>query len=268
MTASAPPATRSATLAAAQEAVGPALAEPAALLRRLYRTLVSVRLLDRRAAALQRRGRLPDYHPVGGREAVQVGCAAALDPARDQAFPAARDLGVAVVTGADAALALRGPHRPALGSPVTHAVAWALGAKLDRTGGCALVLPSAAATRREAEEAMTTAALSHLPVVFVGRAGRPTGVALPVVLVDGRDALAMHDATAAALERARSGEGPTLIEPMLPEPQAWPDRDPLRLCEQRLRETGTVDDGFFAEVADTAAELAEGVLLRLPMAQD
>ncbi|MFK3671735.1 thiamine pyrophosphate-dependent enzyme [Leifsonia aquatica] len=239
-----------------------------ALLRRLYRTLATVRRIDGGARAMEHRGELHGYRPVSGREAVQVGSAAALDPARDLAFPAARDLGVAVATGADASLALQARDRRAAdGSPVTHAVAWALGAKLDRTGGVALVLLGPGSTAREVDEAMTTAAVSRLPVVFVGAAGPSRVQGMPVQLVDGVDALAVHDATSRALDRARAGAGPSVIEPVLPQPGAWAGRDPLLVCEQLLRETATVHDDFFADVADTVDVLAEAVLARVRAAR-
>ncbi|MFF2052886.1 thiamine pyrophosphate-dependent enzyme [Leifsonia sp. NPDC058194] len=235
-----------------------------ALLRRLYRTMATVRRIDAGARALERRGELPGHRSVAGNEAVQVGSAAALDPARDLAFPAARDLGVAVTTSADAALAVHSRAARAVGgSPVAHAVAWALGAKLDRTGGVALVLLGPGITAREVDEAMTTAAVSHLPVVFVGPAAPSRVQGMPTTLVDGVDALAVHDATARALDRARTGGGPSVVEPVLPEPGAWGGRDPLLVCEQLLRETGTVDDGFFADVADTTDALAAAVLGRI-----
>ncbi|GIT80963.1 hypothetical protein LLS1_26320 [Leifsonia sp. LS1] len=235
-----------------------------ALLRRLYRTLATVRRIDAGARDLERRGLLTGHRPVAGRDAVQVGAAAALDVTRDLAFPAARDLGVAVTTGADAAFALRsGGARAADGSAVTHAVAWALGAKLDRTGGVALAVLGPGSTPREIDEAMTTAAVSRLPVVFVGAAGGTRVQGMPVTLVDGADVLAIHDATARALDRARRGGGPSVVEPVLPEPGAWPGRDALLVCEQRLRETGTVGDGFFADVADAADVIAGSVLSRI-----
>lgn len=234
-----------------------------ALLRRLYRTLATVRRIDGGARALERRGELAGYRSVAGREAVQVGSAAALDLSRDLAFPAARDLGVAITTGADVTLALQARMaRAADGAPVTHAVAWALGAKIDRTGGVALVLLGPGSTAREVDEAMTTAAVSRLPVVFVGAAGPSRVQGMPVVLVDGVDALAVHDATARALARARAGAGPSVVDPVLPEPDAWSGRDPVLVCEQLLRETGTVTDDFFADVADTVDTVAATVLAR------
>jgi pyruvate dehydrogenase E1 component alpha subunit len=108
-------------------------------------------------------------------------------------------------------------------------------------------------------------------------AARGAGYGMPGVRVDGNDVLAVYDATAEALERARTGGGPTVIEAMtyrmgphstsddpgryrtLDEEQSWLARDPLALCEQQLRQTGTIGDEFFAEVADTAGALADRV---------
>jgi pyruvate dehydrogenase E1 component alpha subunit len=114
---------------------------------------------------------------------------------------------------------------------------------------------------------MTTAAVSRLPVVFVGAAGPSRVQGMPVQLVDGVDALAVHDATSRALDRARAGAGPSVVEPVLPEPGAWAGRDPLLVCEQHLRETATVHDDFFVDVADTVDVLAEAVLTRVRAAR-
>jgi pyruvate dehydrogenase E1 component alpha subunit len=100
---------------------------------------------------------------------------------------------------------------------------------------------------------------------------------MPGVRVDGNDVLAVYRATRAAIELARAGGGPTVIEAMtyrsgphstsddpgryrsLDEEQSWLARDPLILCEEVLRETGTVGDDFFAEVSDTASALVDRV---------
>ncbi|MEY9951254.1 thiamine pyrophosphate-dependent enzyme [Leifsonia sp. EB34] len=241
-------------------------ADAAALLRRLYRTLATVRRLDREAVVLRGHGVLPGYVDSRGREAVQVGAALALQASRDRAFPTAHEPGMAIALGGDPATVLHsGCHgADAVDGPVTHAVGWALCAKLDRTGGCALsTLGAGAGSAAELRTAVTTARASALPVVFLSSSGRTEGAGMPVLLVDGADALAVHDATVKALELARSGAGPVLIDAVLPGPSAWPARDPLVVCEQRLRATGTVDDGFFAEVADTADALADRLRARL-----
>jgi acetoin:2,6-dichlorophenolindophenol oxidoreductase subunit alpha len=88
-----------------------------------------------------------------------------------------------------------------------------------------------ASARGTWHEAAVQAAVWKLPVVWVCEnngwavsapiteqsptediADRAAGYGLPGVVVDGQDALAMHRATAEAVERARAGEGPTLIE--------------------------------------------------------
>jgi 2-oxoisovalerate dehydrogenase E1 component alpha subunit len=47
-------------------------------IRRLYRSMVSARLFDRKAVALQKQGRLATYAPFEGQEAAQIGSAATL----------------------------------------------------------------------------------------------------------------------------------------------------------------------------------------------
>jgi pyruvate dehydrogenase E1 component alpha subunit len=153
-----------------------------------------------------------------------------------------------------------------------------------------------ASSQGDIHEAMNTAGVSQLPVIFFCQnngwaisvptseqvaggsvAARAAGYGMPGVRVDGNDVLAVYDATVEALDRARNGGGPTVIEAMtyrmgphstsddpgryrtLDEEQSWLARDPLALCEEQLRRTGTVGDAFFAEVADTAAALAERV---------
>ncbi len=88
-----------------------------------------------------------------------------------------------------------------------------------------------AANRGAFHEGVNLAALWTLPVVFVCEnnrwasstahelstaggsiAGRATGYGIPGEAVDGNDALAVYDATWRAVERARQGDGPSLIE--------------------------------------------------------
>jgi pyruvate dehydrogenase E1 component alpha subunit len=100
---------------------------------------------------------------------------------------------------------------------------------------------------------------------------RAEGFGIPATAVDGNDVLAVHAATTAALERARRGEGPQLIEAhtyrMGPhttsddpsryrdpaELAAWEARDPLLRLRRYLEGQGLADAGFLGEV-DAAAE--------------
>jgi pyruvate dehydrogenase E1 component alpha subunit len=104
-------------------------------------------------------------------------------------------------------------------------------------------------------------------------AARAEGYGLVGNRVDGNDVLAVHRATEAAILRARSGGGATVIEAMtyragphstsddpgryrtLAEEQDWLTRDPLALAEAQLRGLG-YDDGYFAGAAERASELA------------
>jgi len=105
--------------------------------------------------------------------------------------------------------------------------------------------------------AQTAAAKTHaLPDV----AGRAAGYGIPGVVVDGNDVIAVHQAANAAVDRARSGGGPTLIEcktyrwrghterrgqpdPRDPaERETWLSKDPIALIERQLREQSELDD--------------------------
>jgi TPP-dependent pyruvate/acetoin dehydrogenase alpha subunit len=143
-----------------------------------------------------------------------------------------------------------------------------------------------ATSRADWHESVNIAAVLKLPCVFVvennqfaystplrlqsvseGFAIKAVAYGMPGVTVDGTDVLAMYDATAEAVARARAGEGPSLIEgvtmrmhghaehdsadyvprEMLEE---WQKRDPVELFENVLIESGLID-------ADTAKHVRE-----------
>jgi TPP-dependent pyruvate/acetoin dehydrogenase alpha subunit len=105
--------------------------------------------------------------------------------------------------------------------------------------------------------ANTAAAATH---ALGDVAARATGYGIPGVVVDGNDVFAVHQAANAAVERARSGDGPTLIECKTyrwrahterrgqadprdrAEVEAWQKRDAIALLEHQLREQGEFDD--------------------------
>jgi pyruvate dehydrogenase E1 component alpha subunit len=92
--------------------------------------------------------------------------------------------------------------------------------------------------------------------------------------VDGNDVLAVQAVTTEALERARSGNGPTLIEAytyrmgahttsddptkyrLADELEHWRLKDPIARVRAYLTRTGAADDAFFAAVDDEAVDLA------------
>jgi TPP-dependent pyruvate/acetoin dehydrogenase alpha subunit len=105
--------------------------------------------------------------------------------------------------------------------------------------------------------AQTSAAATH---ALSDVAARAAGYGIPGIVVDGNDIFAVHQAANQAVDRARSGGGPTLIECKTyrwrahterkgqPDPrdnaevEAWLRKDPIALLERRLREQGELDD--------------------------
>ena len=147
-------------------------------------------------------------------------------------------------------------------------------------------------------EAANMAALYRLPCVFVcenngygeytAQAGhqaivdvadRAAGYGMPGVVVDGMDAVAVYEAAGAAIERARSGDGPTLLEAKTyrffdhvgvrgmglsyrtdEELEEWQKRDPIRLFEARLDELGVLSGEQAAAVHDeVSADIKAGI---------
>ena len=103
-------------------------------------------------------------------------------------------------------------------------------------------------------------------------ADRAAGYGFPGVRVDGNDVLAVYAVTKQAVERARAGDGPTLIEAMTyrigshttaddasryrddAEVASWRERDPIERLQRYLAATGVADDAFAASCDEDAAE--------------
>ena len=104
------------------------------------------------------------------------------------------------------------------------------------------------------------------------------GYGIPGVVVDGNDVFAVHQAANAAVERARSGAGPTLIECKTyrwrahterkgqPDPrdrmevEGWMQKDPIAMLERRLRDKGELDEtGLRAMEGEVAGALEAAV---------
>ncbi len=129
-----------------------------------------------------------------------------------------------------------GHHLLSVSSPVAtqilHAVGIALAAKVRRTGQVAMTfMGEGSSNQGDVHEALNFAAIHRLPFVFVVEnngyaisvpsekelslpdvAARASGYGIPGVIVDGSDVLECYRAARAAVDRARAGEGPTLIE--------------------------------------------------------
>ncbi|PSK99498.1 pyruvate dehydrogenase E1 component alpha subunit [Murinocardiopsis flavida] len=285
-------------------------------LRGMYRDLVLVRRIDTEAVALQRVGELGLWASLLGQEAAQIGSGRALRP-QDMAFPSYRDHGVAWCRGVDhkALLGLyrgvtNGGWDPAdhgfhlytivIGSQALHAAGYAMGVQRDGAlgdDGTAVItyFGDGATSQGDTNEAFNFAAVNNAPVVFFCQNNqwaisepmerqsrvpiyqRAAGFGFPGIRVDGNDVLACLAVTRAALQNAREGQGPTLIEAFTyrmgahttnddptryrvsAELEEWRRKDPIARLHSHLSRTGRADDAFFAAVEAEAEELGERV---------
>ena len=278
--------------------------------RSRYTDLVMVRRLDAEATALQRHGELGLWAPCQGQEAAQVGAAHATRSG-DRIFPTYREHGMAWVRGVDPVTLLGlfrgttlGGWDPAehgfslytivIGDQTLHAVGYAMGIQRDHSDDAALVCFGDGATSQgDVSEAFVFAAVNDAPVVFFCQNNqwaiseplerqtriplylRAQGFGFPGVRVDGNDVLAVQAVVTAALDRARRGDGPTLVEAFTyrmgahttsddptryrttAEDEAWKLKDPIERVRAHLLRSGIADPAFIAEVEARAERLGE-----------
>lgn len=108
-------------------------------------------------------------------------------------------------------------------------------------------------------------------------AKRAEGYGIPGITVDGNDALAVYEATKEAAERARGGEGSTLIEcktyrhkghsrwdPATYRPKGeveeWLDRDPIRRLKEHLLDTGSLSETETTKTEESVAAAVESAV--------
>lgn len=187
-----------------------------------------------------------------------------------------------------------------LAAQVPHAVGYAMGMARDRKmepqlpeAATVAYFGDGASSEGDVHEAMVFAASYDAPVVFfcqnnhwaisvptevqsrIPLANRAKGYGFPGVRVDGNDVVAVRAVTKWALEHARSGKGPVLIEAftyrmsahttaddptkyrLSADEEAWVSRDPLTRLEKHLRSAGLADDSFFESVAKDGQVMAD-----------
>jgi 2-oxoisovalerate dehydrogenase E1 component alpha subunit len=276
----------------------------------LYRSMVLARRFDIQVTALTRQGRLATYPSALGQEACEIAAVAALDAA-DWLFPTYRDTialltrGVSPVeilsffrgdwhTGFDPYEHRISPQSTPLATQALHAVGLATAAKMAGDRVAALTfLGDGATSEGDAHEAFNFASVWQAPVVFVIQnnqyaisvpvakqthartlADRAIGYGMPGYYVDGNDAAAMYAVISAALERARSGGGPTMIEGLTyrmeahtnsddpgryrdrAESDAWGALDPIQRLETYLESVGALTDDIRLDITSAAEDLA------------
>ena len=223
-----------------------------------------------------------------------------IDPARLLGLFRGTELG-----GWDPAETGFGLYSIVIGAQTLHAVGYGLGLTMDgavghdvegtderRDAAVVAYFGDGASSQGDVSEAFVWAASFQAPVVFfcqnnqyaisvplerqtrVPLAQRAEGFGFPGVRVDGNDVLAVHAVTRWALDRARSGQGPVLVEAVTyrmgahttsddpsryrdpGETEEWKAKDPLLRVERYLRSVGT-PDAFFTDLDAEAEALGE-----------
>lgn len=217
-------------------------------LERLYRAMVLTRTFDAKAVSLQRTGRIGTFASSLGQEAVSVGVGAAMT-APDVLVPSFREQGAQFLRGVTPAEMLaywggdeRGsdfavarhdfPICVPIGTQAPHAVGVALAFQLRHEPRVAVcVFGDGATSRGDVYEAMNYAGVRRLPVVFVVNnnqwaisvprrsqsaaatlAQKAIAAGIAGEQVDGNDVIAVRAVVGDAIEAARDGRGPTLVE--------------------------------------------------------
>ncbi len=195
------------------------------------------------------------------------------------------------------------PSSP-IATQIPHAVGMAMGAKITKKKEIALTFFGDGATsENDFHSGMNFAGVFKAPVIFFCQnngyaislptsrqtasetlAQKASAYGIPSERVDGNDILAVYSAAKKAAERARNGEGPTMIEALTyrlgphsssddptkyrenREVEEWKKRDPIRRMAGYLRKKGYLDDESDRKLMDdidkeirAAAKKAEAV---------
>jgi 2-oxoisovalerate dehydrogenase E1 component len=280
----------------------------------MYRLMVLSREFDRRMVALQRQGRVGTYAMLEGQEAVQIGSALALGD-QDFVFPSYREHGVQLARGVpvDVVMAYwRGlPNKDwdvmrfrmgivtvPIASQLPHAVGFSYVSKLrGEDTVTAVYFGDGATSEADFHSGMNFAGVWRTPTVFIC-ANNLYAISVPYekqtasptiaqkaeaygfagIRVDGMDVVAMYEATREAIERARAGLGPTLIEALTyrfgphataddarryrsaEEEESWRPRDPLLRMRRFLEQRGQWDEQAEEKVAMEVADQVEAAI--------
>lgn len=280
----------------------------------LYADMVEARAYDRKSIAMQKQGRLATYAPFEGQEGAQIGAASAL---REDDWVAGtyRDAALMWRAGYPWTHLFAGrtgderggevpesvnvlPPSITVGGHMIHAVGLAWAEKLKGSDRIALTsFGDGATSEGDFHEAMNFAAVYQTPCVFLCQnngfaisypraeqtrsetiAMKADAYGMPGIQVDGNDVAAVHAVTKEAVDRARSGGGPTLIEAITyrigphttsddpgryreaDEPEQWRERDPLVRVQRLFNTAGTWSEDWQRDLERRATERIEAAV--------
>lgn len=217
-------------------------------LKKIFELFILSRQFDQRALQLHAEGRLGTYASILGQEASQIGSAYALEKT-DWIFPSFREMGVYITLGYPIWMLFqywtgdeRGMNTPEdlnifpvsvpVGTHMVHAVGAAFAAKVKGHQTVSVTyFGDGGSSKGDFHEGLNIAGVYKLPVVFICQ-NNQWAISLPRekqtaaktiaqkaysygfegIQVDGNDIFAVYKTTKDALEKARAGKGPTLIE--------------------------------------------------------
>lgn len=292
-----------------------------------HAAILAGRHFNQQASNLAKQGYMGAYPSSLGQEACQVAAALALEPA-DWLFPTYRDSVAVMSRGIDLAEVLSpfhgsshcgyaptkthtAPEATPLATHTAHAVGLAMAAKFAGDSTVALAMCGDGSTSEgDFHEALNLAAVFEAPVVFLVQnngyaistpvsrqmraasiAAKGEGYGMPAYRVDGNDFEQVYPRLHEAVERARAGGGPTLIEAMTyrmgphttsdnpdryrsrEEVEQWRGRDPLTRIQhqmyQRLPNAKTHIENAILAAEKIASEARTSMMqLQMPDPQD
>ncbi|MEX1091953.1 MAG: pyruvate dehydrogenase (acetyl-transferring) E1 component subunit alpha [Acidimicrobiia bacterium] len=277
----------------------------------LYADMVEARTYDRKSNAMQKQGRLATYASFEGQEAAQIGAAAALEH-DDWVAGTYRDAALMWRSGYPWRLLVAGrtgderggqppegvnvlPPSITVGGHMIHAVGLAWAEKLKGSTRVALTsFGDGATSEGDFHEAMNFAAVFSTPTIFFCQnngfaisyprheqtksesiAMKADAYGMPGEQVDGNDIAAVVAAVSVAVERARKGDGPSLIEAVTyrmgphttsddparyreeSDSERWRERDPLLRVRKLFQNAGEWSEDWEAEIEARATERIE-----------
>lgn len=265
-------------------------------LLKLHRGMLLGRRFDERLLQLQRQGRMGTFALITGQEAAQIGAVAALEDS-DWLVPSFREMAAQLwrgITMESVILLYAGYNEGAeipsdqnnlpisipVGTQTLHGAGIAYAMKYREKRQVAMVFFGDGATSEgDFHEALNFAGVFQVPAVFVCQnnhwaisiprskqtrsktlAQKALAYGIPGIQVDGNDVLAVYSAAKEAVDRARAGDGPTMIECVTyrmslhttaddpkryrkeEEVEEWVEKDPITRFQKYLKSKKVLTD--------------------------
>jgi 2-oxoisovalerate dehydrogenase E1 component len=284
-------------------------------MKQMYELMVFSRILDEQMTRLSTFREIGTYAPFRGQEAAQIGYSLAMEK-NDWLVPMYRDTGAMVARGVPAELLFlywagdeRGMSIPeglnilpisiAVGTQVPQAAGLALANKLGKTGSVVVTTTGDGGTSKgDFHEGLNIASTYSVPLVTIIEnnqyaismprsqqtasktlAQKAIAYGIEGLLVDGNDVIAVYEATRYAIEKARGGEGPTLIElytyrmgvhttaelvshKLQPQEEIskWEKRDPISRMEKYLLSKRIIDEEAIGNIQKSYSERVKAAI--------